>query len=597
MRLALKSTLAFLAIYLVVVGAVAWWMSDQLETLATGVAESTAQLVGGEIAHALADSAIDELERDDDATRARLNQIVDDVTQHSSILTAVAVVDRSGKVVAGDHVELGRQLANPDVIFGSARGARLVSVNGPFSGGSFYMLVPLKGGGTDLAGYLRLEMQSARIAYLYADARRNLLLIALIGLVAVGGAGVVLHVEISRRSEALASELEGAVRGDPVAAAGHDEFSRALEVARQVGRELTEARGERQQLEQRMGALVKALDVGLIVLEPNLELGFANGRAAELLGCSDSGELARRWDHDVRPRLADIPRQLAGAADRRADMELAQGAGAARLTLEFYELGDAHREGFLVLVKSAEPLEALQSELGLAIQMRGLTRFYAAFVHDLKAPLNAMVMTLELLRLGMQGGKADEAARAKQLKYVGVLNEEIRRLDRQLRTLLSHTAPSSDGPQALDLRTVVEDLDALIAPQAKRQRVTLTVRLPDQPITLVGHADRLKQAMLNIIINALEAMPDGGELAITLEAHDEVAALTLRDTGPGIPPAVLGEIYAMHFTTKSGGTGVGLYVARSVMQAHGGSIEVHSAPGDGTTFILTLPLQAERDRA
>src|SRR6185369_1586654 len=104
------------------------------------------------------------------------------------------------------------------------------------------------------------------------------------------------------------------------------------------------------------------------------------------------------------------------------------------------------------------------------------TRFYAAFVHDLKAPLNAMVMTLELLTLSVQSGADDEASRDKQLKYVGVLNEEIRRLDRQLRTLLSHTAQPSHGRQPLDLRVLLQDLDALLVPQAKRQRVTLTTR-------------------------------------------------------------------------------------------------------------------------
>jgi len=591
MRLALKSTLAFFAIYVVVLGAVAWWMAGQLQTLATGVAENTAQLVGGEIARALADSAIDELQRSDDATRARLNQIVDDLTQHSSILTAVAVVDRTGKVVAGDNVELGRQLASPDVIFGPHPGARLVSVNGPLSAGSFFMLVPLKAGG-DMAGYLRLEMQSERIASLYAGARRNLLLIAVAGLLAVGGAGVLLHVQISRRSAALASAIEGAVRGDAPHAAERDEFAGALAVARRVGRELSEARGERLQLQQRMGALIRALDVGVIVLEPNLDLGFANGRAAELFGCREAGELAGRWDAELRPRLIDLPDQLAGTTERPTAVELPTDGGTARLALEFYELGEEHREGFLILVKSAESLEALQSELGLAMQMRGLTRFYAAFVHDLKAPLNAMVMTLELLRLGVERGDTDDAARAKQLKQVGVLNEEIRRLDRQLRTLLSHTAPSGDGPQALDVRTLLGELEGLIAPQAKRQRVALVMRVPDRPVPVVGHADRLKQALLNIIINALEAMPDGGELTIALEVRDGAACITLRDTGAGIPPELLGAIYAMHFTTKSGGTGVGLYVARSVMQAHGGTIEVQSTPGDGTAFTLTLPLQA-----
>jgi signal transduction histidine kinase len=138
------------------------------------------------------------------------------------------------------------------------------------------------------------------------------------------------------------------------------------------------------------------------------------------------------------------------------------------------------------LVKSAESLEALQSELGLAIQMRGLTQFYAAFAHDLKAPLNAMVMTLELLKMSRQSGADDDAGREKEFKYIGVLNEEIRRLDRQLRALLSHTAPPSQTRSELDLRGVVQDLEGLLAPQAKRQHVALTTQLPVEPVTLIG---------------------------------------------------------------------------------------------------------------
>jgi signal transduction histidine kinase len=241
-------------------------------------------------------------------------------------------------------------------------------------------------------------------------------------------------------------------------------------------------------------------------------------------------------------------------------------------------------------VKSAESLEALQHELGLAIQMRGLTRFYAAFVHDLKAPLNAMVLTLELLKLNVQEAGDGSGTQDKQLRYVGVLNEEIRRLDRQLRNLLSHTATSGQQRQEVDLRVLLHELEALLAPQAKHQRVTLTARVPDEAVTLVANADRLKQAMLNVLINALEAMPSGGTLDIELERRNGSACVVVRDDGPGIQPELLASIYDMHFTTKSGGTGVGLYVARSVVQAHGGTIEVHSAPGQGTTFMVSLPL-------
>jgi signal transduction histidine kinase len=590
MRLALKSTLSFLFIYLVVVAGVAWWTAAELRASADSLAESTAQLVGGEVARTLAASAVEQLQRGDEPTRARLEQIVDDVTHHSSILTSVAVVDRTGKVIAGDNVELGRQLAIPDAIFGADYSARLLNTGGPLAGGSFYMVVPLKTG-KDVAGYLRLEMRSERIAHLYSRATSNLLPVALVGLLAVGGAGVLLHVQLSRRSKVLAQALQGAVRGeDAEPKEGRDEFSRALTVARTVGRELTEARGERLQVQQRMGALIKALDVGVLVLEPEFRLGFANGRAAELLGCREPADLARRWDDEFLPGLKDVPARLAAASGgRRLELERPPSGPAPRLKLEVYALGEDRCEGFLALVKNAESLDALQSELGLAMQMRGLTRFYAAFAHDLKAPLNAMVMTLELLKLSLQSGTDDAGASEKRLKYIGVVNEEIRRLDRQLRTLLSHTAPPTTDPQQLDVRALLQDLEALLAPQAKRQRVTLITRFPDEPVPLVGLADRLKQAMLNILINALEAMPDGGLLDLALERRDGAVLITVRDNGPGIPPELLGAIYDMHFTTKSGGTGVGLYVARSVMQAHGGTINVQSVPHEGTSFILELP--------
>jgi signal transduction histidine kinase len=592
MRLALKSTLSFLVIYLAVVGGVAWWTAAQLQASANSMAEATAQLVGGEVARTLADSAVEQLERGDEATRARLEQIVDDITHHSSILTSVAIVDRTGKVIAGDNVELGRQLAIPDAIFGADYSVRLLSTGGPLAGGAFHMVVPLRAG-KDVAGYLRLEMRSERIAHLYSHATSNLLLVALGGLLAVGGAGVLLHMKLSRRSKVLAQARGGRPRREAAPKEGRDECSRALAVARTVGRELTEARDERQQAQQRMGALIKALDVGVLVLEPELRLGFANGRAAELLGCREPADLARRWDDDFLLGFAGVPASLAAAGGgRHVELELPPRGPAPRLKLDVYELGEDRCEGFLALVKNAESLDALQSELGLAMQMRGLTRFYAAFAHDLKAPLNAMVMTLELLKLSLLGGPDEAGASEKRLKYIGVVNEEIHRLDRQLRTLLNHTAPPSTDPRQLDLRALLQDLEALLAPQAKRQRVTLITRLPDEPVNLVGLADRLKQAMLNILINALEAMPDGGLLDLALERRNGAVLITVRDNGPGIPPEMLGAIYDMHFTTKSGGTGVGLYVARSVMQAHGGTINVQSAPHEGTSFIMQLPLPA-----
>ena len=342
---------------------------------------------------------------------------------------------------------------------------------------------------------------------------------------------------------------------------------------------------------QRLDALMKALDVGVLIVEPDGALSFANGHAAVLLGYADPAALTADWDASVRPLVQETLGHLCDQpAGQRITHELPARGEAGQLRLEFYAMGEGACPQ-VILVRSASSLDALQSELGLAIQMRGLTRFYAAFAHDLKAPLNAMVLTLELLKLSLQqAAAAADADGEKRLRYVATLNEEIGRLDRQLRALLAHTAPPRDERGTVDLSALLDLLVQLLAPQAKRQGVQLDCALPAAPLVLIGHADRLKQALLNILINALEAMPDGGELAIRLEPVERAARISVRDTGPGIPAELLDRIYQMHFTSKSGGTGVGLYVARSVVESHGGVIDVHSAAGAGTLFTVTLPI-------
>ena len=588
MRLALKNTLVLLAVYLVLAGAIGWWTVRELDEQSHAMVVRTARLVGDEVGRALTDSALDQLRTDDPAARFRLAEIVDQVTEHSSILTSVAVVDRAGVVIAGDNVAVGQILALPSLVFPGGPRARIVRAGGPFEQDTFYVMVPLLEGDA-LAGYVRLGMRTARIAELYARTRRNFLVAAILGLAAVGVIGVVLHLQLLRRSDAVARALEDAARGVAPPPPRRDEFAGAIEVAQRVGRELSEARGGRVQAMQRLDALMRALDVGVLIVEPDAALGFANTHAAALLGYPDPGALGADWEA-IRPRLRAILAARDERGTARIEHELPADGRAAALRLERYPMGGGAAAPQLVLVRNASSMDALEAELGLAIQMRGLTRFYAAFAHDLKAPLNAMVLTLELLRSSLERPASDGDVDAeKRQRYLTTLKDEIARLDRQLRALLAHTAPPRDERGDVDLCALLDLLVQLLSPQAKRQGVHMTCALPSVPVALVGHGDRLKQALLNILINALEAMPDGGELTIALEPAAGAARISVRDTGPGIPPELLERIYQMHFTSKTGGTGVGLYVARSVVQSHGGMIDVQGGDTGGTVFTVTLP--------
>jgi signal transduction histidine kinase len=586
MRIAVKGTIAFLGVYALVLVGAAIWVDSHLRSVARTLADDTARLVGSEIAKTIRPRAVEQLVADNQETRRRLARIVDDITEHSSVIVSLAVVDRDGRVVAGDPVEPGQLLPAPDAVFSA--GKRSFTSELHYRDGDYHLYVPLRSEGS-LIGTLRLSMHSEQIAGLYDATERQFLFAALGGLLAVGALGLVWHVHLSRQSRKLARALEQAMHGDAAAGAGRDEFSRALGVARRLGAELSAAREGQVQASRRLAALLETMQGGVVLVGRNADLDFANPLACELLGCGDLEELAAGgWDR-VRGRVAE---RIGGGLrpGDPFDIDLSLDGGTRRLRFQGFPLNDDADGGCLFLVKNRESMAALEKELGLAIQMRGLARFYAAFAHDLRAPLNALVLNLELLRQTLGNESPDETTRERRLRYAEVLHEELSRLNRQLDLLLGQVASSDDEVNEVDMRHLIADLVGLMEPQARRQRVTLRTELPERDLVLTGSPDRLKQAMLNIAINALEAMPDGGDLSISLAADNGHAEIRVRDTGPGIPPEVMERIYDMHFSTKSGGTGVGLYVARSVVESSGGRIAVESRAGEGTSFRVSLPV-------
>jgi len=594
MPLGSRRTLILIAAYIAFAAGIAVWLDHEGRSLAIRLINNTARLIGREITAAVSERAIDQLIQRDSSTRQRLQQVVDDLTEHSEVIDSIDIVDESGRVVATDDPSLeGSEVELPEQLREHTRKLEYPVTHSASVLGGYQIFVPLIREGKTL-GYLRLSLNSRSIARLHYRTRRQFLLVALLGLVGMGVLGALFHFQVSRRSEALAQALERALRGESQPPGPKkDVFAKAFAVARRVGEQLSQEREKTSQAQMRLSAMMKAMDTGLLLLQPNRALDFANAPARDLLGYGAPGELEAHWDELLERMGLPLP-SASDAAGLTLEVDLedvGESPAPRRLRVEVYRVAEGDYAGFLVLVKSREMMEALENELGLAIQMRGLVRFHMAFVHDLRAPLNAMVMNLELLKQSLRpsGAQSEEAVREKQMRYIGVLKDEISRVDRQLGTLLTHSAPAGDTWVELDMNEMVRDLAALIGPMAQHQRVTLQTLLPEGPIFVTVQRDRLKQAMLNIAINALEAMGESGRLSIEVQARGANVRVAFRDTGPGIPPEALAEIYNMHFTTKAGGTGIGLYVARAVAEAHGGEIRVEESTGGGTCLGIYLP--------
>jgi signal transduction histidine kinase len=254
--------------------------------------------------------------------------------------------------------------------------------------------------------------------------------------------------------------------------------------------------------------------------------------------------------------------------------------------------------GAMLVARNLAYLSQVHSTLNYSRKLAALGRLMAGVAHEVKNPLNAMTIHLELLKqklaavmepitvpAGPGGGKTVDLT-----KHVTVIGSEIRRLDEVLNGFLKFARPDELKLQPVQLSALVNEVVATAGPEAERRNVV--IRLDCQPNLPEINADpgMLSQALLNLAINACQAMPDGGTLKIGCRpAARRRVQVDIEDTGVGIPPEHLSKIFDLYFTTKEKGSGIGLSMVYRIVQLHDGEVEVQSTPGRGTRFRLTFP--------
>jgi signal transduction histidine kinase len=583
-KLGLESALGLAVGHLALVGALAVGLERTLRSLEEQLSADAVRILAGEQANLVFERSVAALQYPDADSRRRLHERIEDLTMLSDVVTSLAVVDAEGRVVASENPGGTGRFAPASQLFGAPPLSRLETTHRkPFlRGGDYVVLVPLVEEG-QVAGYLRVGLHDDRIAALFEQGRSRLVAFFGLGLVGVGALSALLQVQLSRRAASIAAVLEGTV--PPPALATADAFAGVLRSASRVKGDLDEARRESERRGLQVGALARILQVGVVVAGPGLAVDYVSARALELFGCKDEAAFRAAW----RKVLPSLQRALGGTlsppeAVRRTRVEAAPGRP---VQAELHRLAGP-AEDHLVLLSDPRALEAIEVDARLERQLDGLGRVYRTLAHELRAPLGAMMMNLDLLHESLsREGEASAPAR----RHVDVLREELHRLSRSLSGVLAQTVPGAPA-ETFDLTGSLADLVALLGPQARRQDVEIEARLPDEALLVRGYPDRLRQAFLNVAVNALEAMPRGGRLTLEAQRDGTRARVALCDNGPGIPPESLSRVYDPDFSTKDGGSGIGLNVARALIELHGGEIRVHSAPGRGTDVRVVVPLAA-----
>lgn len=432
---------------------------------------------------------------------------------------------------------------------------------------------------------LRRELTDALVRSLALAAGALVVAVA----VGLGAGGVLLRSlrRIAQRMERLARRRDGAA----VDLTRDDELG---ELAARVNR-----LGEQLQPDPSRGQSEKARDEGLI---NSLEdaVVFLNGRR-EVVFCNQAAEgiLERRLEalagrplkavlpaaHPLLPVVAELFDR--GQGRRGVPLKVSGSDGRIReLAVSSYRIREGEEAGGGVLaLKDLDPVRAVQSLVTYSQKLAALGRLTSGVAHEVKNPLNAMRIHLELLRTRLGGARPEVG------ENLEVIAEEIQRLDRVVQGFLKFMRPQDLHLAPVDINALLAEVARLAAPEATQSGVEIVLDLaPDLP-PVTGDAELLQQAFTNLVTNAIQAMPRGGTVTLTTRlASRGVVEVHVSDQGVGIPPEDLDKIFRLYYTTKTNGSGIGLSLVYRIVQMHDGQIEVESTVGKGTTMILALPL-------
>jgi signal transduction histidine kinase len=245
--------------------------------------------------------------------------------------------------------------------------------------------------------------------------------------------------------------------------------------------------------------------------------------------------------------------------------------------------------GALMTLHDLESVRELESELELSRRLAAIGRLTAGVGHEVKNPINAIVVHLELLRNKLSGPDA------RAMRHLEIIESEIQRLDRVVQTLVDFSRPVELQLKEQDLRRIVSGVLMLASAELETHNVRVSSHMPDRPMITKVDADLIKQAILNVVLNGAQAMGQGGELHVTLREEGRMAAIEIADSGSGIPDDIRAKIFDLYFTTRKDGSGIGLAMTYRIIQLHNGSIDVQSEQNIGSTFTLKLPLLASAE--
>jgi two-component system, NtrC family, sensor histidine kinase PilS len=350
--------------------------------------------------------------------------------------------------------------------------------------------------------------------------------------------------------------------------------------------ELESQQADLRDLEAFTDLVFDSVGTGLIAVDGERRVTALNRAAEQITGVPAADATGRSWElfgTGVPLPVVESEIALSGRGSAWREVTLRRAGGddiPVRITFSSLRAGNGRRLGLIAACEDLSAIRAMEARMRAADRMATVGRMAANIAHEIRNPLAALSGAIEV----MAAGASDEA----RDRLAQIVLKETARLNDIIREFLEYARPVPLNRVPVDVAEVVDEVLVLLE-QAATAGTLKTVR--EFPLTLPWTVDRqqFRQAVWNLCLNAVQAMPQGGELRVAITTFGERLVLRITDTGEGISPADLAHVFEPFFSTKLEGTGLGLALVHRIVQDHGGDVDVHSRLGAGSTFIVTLP--------
>jgi len=502
----------------------------------------------------------------------------------------VMIVDVNGKALLHTNASMVGKVIAPRPDFQRVVGARFLDqLRLVFSPAEVYdVTYPLELNG-EAFGTIRIGVQTV---FLKSEVQARLMKSAYISIALIFGS-LFLAAGISNLAlgplKRIALNLDSVSAGDADALSSdeskHDEYGLVTLKIANLGRQIRDSREIFSALKDNVDQLMAKLQDGLMLFARDSRVVLVSAPVEGFLG-RPRGELLGRTVQEVFDRHSVLDAALLDAFERRRPLSQrefdAAGGKRVQVSLDFVQEKNS-QIGALLIMRDPESVRRIGDEIEMSRRLSASGRLTRGVAHEVKNPINAIVLHLQLLRNKLAEQEPDTR------RHMDIIEDEIRRLDRVVQTLVDFTRPRDLHLEEVDLRRLLEDVAQLAAPDAAQHGVTIERHMPEQRLPIKVDVDLMKQAILNVVLNGVQAMPQGGLLTISARLENNAVVAEVRDQGGGIPREAHDKIFELYFTTKKDGSGIGLAQTYQVLQWHYGSVDFESFEGAGTVFRFHIP--------